>query len=136
MSLANGVARASSDAIPLGGHAGWPEKSIKTRFRRGRRSYPEEVNDVGPASDWFCDMGLRLIAKRDSFAVLELRGGTHLILGHTNDSVAPGTTAPIDLMVDDLDAMRGDCVGPRPRGERDHVGLGAPLVLRPRTKRI
>ncbi len=69
------------------------------------------VNHVGPAADWFAAMGLRTVATRDGFAVLELRGGTHLVLRRTDDEIAAGTVAPIDLMVDDLDATRDACVG-------------------------
>ncbi len=68
-----------------------------------------EVNHVGPAADWFAGMGLRTVATYDSLAVLELRGGTHLVLRRTDEEVAPGALAPIDLMVDDLDATRDVC---------------------------
>ena len=70
-----------------------------------------EVNHVGPAVDWFAAMGLRTVATRESFAVLELRGGTHLVLSRTDQEVVAGTLAPIDLMVDDLDATRDACAG-------------------------
>ncbi len=70
-----------------------------------------DVNHIGPAVDWFTDMGLRTVATRESFAVLELRGGTHLVLSRTDQEVKAGTLAPIDLMVDDLDATREACAG-------------------------
>ncbi len=70
-----------------------------------------EVNRVGPAADWFAAMGLRTVATRDGFAVLELRGGTHLVLRETDREIAAGTVAPIDLMVEDLDAIRESCAG-------------------------
>lgn len=47
-------------------------------------------------------LGLRPIADGDGFAVLELRGGTHLVLLHSDDPQPP--RAPFDLMVEDLDA--------------------------------
>jgi hypothetical protein len=68
-----------------------------------------DVKDVGPAADWFVAMGLRKITTRDSFAVLELRGGTHLVLRQTDEEIVPGALAPIDLMFDDLDAAHDDC---------------------------
>ena len=68
-----------------------------------------EVNHIGRAIDWFASMGLRTVATRENFAVLELRGGTHLVLRRTNRNVEVGTLAPIDLMVDDLDATRDAC---------------------------
>ncbi len=70
-----------------------------------------EVNHVGPAVDWFAAMGLRTVTTREKFAVLELRGGTHLVLSRTDQQVVAGTLAPIDLMVDDLDATRDACAG-------------------------
>ncbi len=70
-----------------------------------------EVNHIGPAVDWFAAMGLRTVTTRDKFAVLELRGGTHLVLSRTDQEVVAGTLAPIDLMVDDLDATRDACAG-------------------------
>ena len=70
-----------------------------------------EVNHIGPAVDWFAAMGLRTVTTREKFAVLELRGGTHLVLSRTDQEVVAGTLAPIDLMVDDLDATRDACAG-------------------------
>ncbi len=68
-----------------------------------------DVSQVGPAAEWFAGLGLRTVATYESLAVLELRGGTHLVLRRTDDEIAAGTLAPIDLMVDDLDAARGAC---------------------------
>lgn len=68
-----------------------------------------KVMDVPAATDFFETMGLRRVARRDAFAVLELRGGTHLVVGKADAPVAPGTDAPIDLMVDDVAAMRDYC---------------------------
>jgi hypothetical protein len=47
---------------------------------------------------------MRLIESHPRVAVLELRGGTHLVLLPAREPVAPGARAPFDLMVDDLDA--------------------------------
>ena len=47
-------------------------------------------------------VGMRLIASGDEFAVLELRGGTHLVL--TTDPDSELIKADFDLMVEDLDA--------------------------------
>lgn len=68
-----------------------------------------DVKALGPATDWFADVGLRVIARHDTLSVLELRGGTHLVLRRTDDVIAPGTEAPLDLMVDDLHAWHADC---------------------------
>jgi len=47
-------------------------------------------------------VGMRLIASGDEFVVLELRGGTHLVL--TTDPESKLIRADFDLMVEDLDA--------------------------------
>jgi catechol 2,3-dioxygenase-like lactoylglutathione lyase family enzyme len=47
-------------------------------------------------------IGMRPIVKRQDLAVLELRGGTHLVL-RAQAEVVPGP-APFDLMVEDIDA--------------------------------
>ena len=46
-------------------------------------------------------LGMRPIADGEDFAVLELRGGTHLVLNRADTT--PAGSAPFDLMVDDLD---------------------------------
>ena len=38
--------------------------------------------------------------------MLELRGGTHVVLRPTDDPIPPRTKAPFDLMVDDVEATR------------------------------
>ena len=58
--------------------------------------------DVAATRDFMLQLGMRAIAEGDDFAVLELRGGTHLVLLAAEE---PATgTAYFDLMVDDLDA--------------------------------
>lgn len=47
-------------------------------------------------------VGMRLIASGDEFVVLELRGGTHLVL--TTNPESKLIKADFDLMVEDLDA--------------------------------
>jgi hypothetical protein len=64
-------------------------------------------SDVGEAADWLETVGLRPIVVREELAVLELRGGTHVVLRKT-EPPAPGTGAPFDLMVDDIDATHRD----------------------------
>jgi hypothetical protein len=40
----------------------------------------------------------------EELAVLELRGGTHVVVRRAEPPPAPGAGAPFDLMVDDIDA--------------------------------
>jgi catechol 2,3-dioxygenase-like lactoylglutathione lyase family enzyme len=55
------------------------------------------------AARFFETLGLRVLERGPDFALLELRGGTHLLL-FPGAAAAPGTLAPFDLMLDDLDA--------------------------------
>lgn len=66
------------------------------------------VNDVKVANEYFEKLGLRPIFLGDDISVMELRGGTHLILSPAEKPVQPGTRAPFDLMVDDLEATMQD----------------------------
>jgi hypothetical protein len=67
-----------------------------------------KARDVGAAATWFESVGLRPIAGDEDFAVLELRGGTHLVVSKAARQPKRGTEAPFDLMVDDIDATRRD----------------------------
>ena len=64
--------------------------------------------DVAEAARWLENVGLRPIVTMEHLAVLELRGGTHVVVRDTEDSPAPGAMAPFDLMVDDVDATHRD----------------------------
>ena len=70
-----------------------------------------EVEDVGDAYAFFVRHGMRDIFKGEDFGVLELRGGTHLVLSRAEGAVEPGRKAPFDLMVDDIDAARVEFTG-------------------------
>jgi catechol 2,3-dioxygenase-like lactoylglutathione lyase family enzyme len=60
------------------------------------------ASDLDRSADFWRSVGMREIERNEQIVVLELRGGTHLVL-------LPGTPggssdAPFDLMVEDLDA--------------------------------
>ena len=60
------------------------------------------VSDVNRSADYWRALGMREIERNPHVAVLELRGGTHLVLV---PGTPPDTTdAPFDLMVDDVEA--------------------------------
>jgi catechol 2,3-dioxygenase-like lactoylglutathione lyase family enzyme len=67
------------------------------------------VKDVPGATRFMEVLGLRTVFEAEKFAVMELRGGTHLILRASRRKIAAGTVAPVDLMVDDVEAMRAYC---------------------------
>ena len=66
------------------------------------------VLDVGAAARWLETVGLRPIVTMDQLAVLELRGGTHVVVRQGDPQPVPGAGAPFDLMVDDIDATHRD----------------------------
>lgn len=64
------------------------------------------VEDAESAHDFFVRHGLRGIARKPDLAIVELRGGTHLILNRAEQPIEDGQPAPFDLMVDDVDRTR------------------------------
>ena len=62
------------------------------------------VTDVECASRWLATVGLTTIVASSDFAVLELRGGTHLIVRQAERPPEAGAGAPFDLMFDDIEA--------------------------------
>jgi len=66
------------------------------------------VTDVDAAARWLETVGLRPIVTMEALAVLELRGGTHVVVRQAEQPPAPGAGAPFDLMVDDVDAAHRD----------------------------
>jgi catechol 2,3-dioxygenase-like lactoylglutathione lyase family enzyme len=64
------------------------------------------VTDIPKTVDFFVKLGMRPIEQHGEVAVLELRGGTHLVLLPAGKPPRRGAKAPFDLMVDDLDASR------------------------------
>ena len=95
-----------------------------------------DVNDLHSACDLLERLGLRPVTRHDNFAVLELRGGTHLIVRAGNNEIEPGRIAPIDL---DGRRRRGDARalprnGARPVG--DHFRVDPQLVHHPVYRRL
>ena len=64
------------------------------------------VKNVLTTSAFLQQLGLRKIFEKDTFAVLELRGGTHLVLEKSRKRTKSGTQAPVDFMVDDVKQAR------------------------------
>ena len=64
------------------------------------------ASDVAAAARWLEAVGLRPIFADDGLAVLEFRGGTHVVVRNAEQPPRPGTAAPFDLMVDDIEAAR------------------------------
>jgi hypothetical protein len=63
---------------------------------------------IAKSCEFMLDIGMRPIMQKDDFALLELRGGTHLAL--VTDQNSTMLSGSFDLMVDDLDAMHAHLV--------------------------
>jgi len=59
------------------------------------------AGDVDRLTDFYTTIGMRLVVNMGRMAIVELRGGTHIILQQGR----PGTGA-LDLIVDDIDETR------------------------------
>ena len=66
------------------------------------------TSDVAGTAQWLVSVGLRPIFQDAELAVLEFRGGTHVVVRKTEEAPKAGATAPFDLMVDDIEAARRD----------------------------
>lgn len=64
------------------------------------------VRDVAATNDFLQRLGLRPVFQSDMIAVLELRGGTHLIVEKSRKRIKAGAQAPVDFMVDDVQKAR------------------------------
>lgn len=83
-----------TDADQRSTHDG--ELDDRPRFGIGHVAMP--AADIDRLTDFYVAIGMRLVVNMGRMAILELRGGTHLILG-AGDA---GTTT-LDLIVDDID---------------------------------
>lgn len=61
-----------------------------------------ETDRLDDSAQFMKKIGMRSVYEGSDVAILELRGGTHLVLTPTS-TVVPGE-APFDLMVDDLES--------------------------------
>jgi hypothetical protein len=64
------------------------------------------ATDIAAAAGWLEAVGLRPIFASADLAVLELRGGTHVVVRKAERPLETGAAAPFDLMVDDIEAAR------------------------------
>ena len=58
------------------------------------------VSNVAETTDFFVKLGIRTIVAQEDFAVLELRGGTHLVLRTWEEP--ENSPIAFDIMVDDI----------------------------------
>jgi len=62
-----------------------------------------KVSDVGLAANFYRTLGLRPIFDREDLAILELRGGTHLILFRAPRKPKTARVRSFDFMVEDIE---------------------------------
>lgn len=65
-----------------------------------------EIPAVGQGRWFYLGLGMRYCLSFPGVHVLELRGGTHLLLIQSPDEMMEHLDAPIDLVVDDLPGFR------------------------------
>lgn len=73
-----------------------PTNSQLPRFAIGHMSI--EANDVDCLTKFYTDAGLRLVVNMGPMSIVELRGGTHIIVRSGR-----GGHASLDFIVDDID---------------------------------
>jgi len=66
------------------------------------------TTDVTGTARWLVSVGLRPIFEDAELAVLEFRGGTHVVVRKADEALKAGVAAPFDLMVDDIEEARRD----------------------------
>lgn len=59
------------------------------------------ATDIDLLADFYEEIGMRLVVNMGRMAILELRGGTHIVIGTGSAGVAT-----LDLIVDDIDGTR------------------------------
>ena len=67
------------------------------------------TTDVSKSAECLLKLGCRQVERADGISILELRGGTHLLLLRSDRPIPSGATAPFDLMVDDIDLAHKEC---------------------------
>jgi catechol 2,3-dioxygenase-like lactoylglutathione lyase family enzyme len=68
------------------------------------------VSDVARSAAFYASLGLRPVVEREGLAILELRGGTHLLLFRAKGKARRGVIHSFDFMVDDADAFHDELV--------------------------
>lgn len=64
------------------------------------------TRDVTASAEFYSAIGLRPIFKRSDLAILELRGGTHLLLFKAKGKLEAGPIRSFDFMVDEITSTR------------------------------
>lgn len=103
----NGWKKAGETVEDVAASSRWmrkPQPAPDARPQMAVGHVPLFVADIAASADFFAALGLRHIGTYERVAILELRGGTHLVVLPAERPLAAGARAPFDLMVDDVDA--------------------------------
>ena len=86
-----------------------PAADVKPGIWFGHVTIAAGDGDVEKCADFYLRLGMREVHVNEDVAVLEVAGGTHLVvLREAGEDV--GLAPSIDLMVDDVDATRAACI--------------------------
>ena len=66
------------------------------------------VSDISRSAEFYRELGLRSIVERKELAILELRGGTHLLLFKARGKPRRGAIRSFDFMVDSAEKLHQD----------------------------
>ena len=113
----NGWAKAGETVQDVAGSSRWmrkPDKKAAAKEPVAKDERPPvwlghtqlAVMDIPRSTAFFVKLGMRLVHSREKVSILELRGGTHLILVPADNPTKRRAIAPFDLMVDDIDKTR------------------------------
>ena len=86
--------------------------AVSERAEQGRRPpiaighVSLRVAEVAKAAEFYKALGMREVMSRPGMAILELRGGTHLLLFRARGKPRAGPVRSFDFIVDDVDAFR------------------------------
>ena len=88
-----------SSTKPVSARTSAAETDPRPRFGIGHVSLP--ADDIDRLVGFYTEIGMRLVVNMGRIAILELRGGTHIIL-----QAGTRGSGTLDLIVDDIDDTR------------------------------
>lgn len=64
------------------------------------------ADEIQPTAEFYLGLGMRQIHTNEDVSVLEMAGGTHLVIIKREGAAGVGLAPSVDLMVSDVDAAR------------------------------
>lgn len=72
------------------------------------------ADEIEPTAAFYLELGMRQIHTNEHVSVLEMAGGTHLVIITRDGADGVGLAPSVDLMVDDVDAARAAWIAHEP----------------------